>query len=594
LSARLDLRFALVLAALAACCAVLGWLGSGDAARAAGGGTCQGKRATIASAAKRIVGTKNADTIVVKGGGAHVVSGLGGADRICGGPGEDEIDGGKGSDSIDGGGGDDTIVGYKGADDLGGGAGDDFIDGEQGSDKIKGAGGADELLGGKGNDAVGGAAGDDAVDGGAGDDTPLDGGPGVDIVIGGAGIDRASGGPGDGDVVRGDGGKDELSGGPGIQDIVSFTSATRSGVVVSLGTNLAKGDGHDTLSEFEDVVGSPQGDTISGDAGPNRIDGGVGDDTLVEGGGGGEAFGGPGSDSCTGFAVQSSCGPEAAPPADATFAILNRGLDGSSLIVQGGPGADHLRIAGGGDSWVVGNDGRTVAGDGCAGAAGSTAVTCTGAGVALVVITGGGGDDSVTIDPGVPADVTVRINGGAGGDLLAGGNGDDVLEAGETFVNPTTGADILEGGGGSDALFADPGGDQLRGGAGNDLLVSSAQLCQAHSFDGGAGEDTVSYARSKEGVHVALGGTGGPPGCASLDQIVSDEGLEGSDGADVLIGDSHNNGMLGHLGADTMIGKGGNDFLDAGDGGRDTRIDCGPGGLDEAVVDGGDPRPISC
>ena len=200
----------------------------------------------------------------------------------------------------------------------------------------------------------------------------------------------------------------------------------------------------------------------------------------------------------------------------------------------------------------------------------------------------------MTIDPGVPADVTVRVNGGAGGDLIAGGNGDDVLEAGETFVNPTTGADVLEGNGGSDALFADPGGDQLRGGAGNDLLVSSAQLCQGHGFDGGAGEDTVSYARSKEGVHVTLGGTGGPPGCASLDQIVADEGLEGSDGADVLIGDSRNNGMLGHLGADTMIGKGGNDFLDASDGGRDTRIDCGPGGLDEAIVDGGDPRPISC
>lgn len=566
-----------------------------EAARAAGGGTCQGKRATISSSAPRIVGTKSADTIVVRGGGAHAVSGLGGDDRICGGPGEDAIDGGKGSDSILGGGGEDAIAGYKGADELDGGAGADRVDGEQGSDEVEGGGGADELLGGKGNDAVRGAGGDDEVDGGAGDDTPLDGGAGVDVVIGGAGTDRASGGPGDGDVVRGDGGRDSLSGGPGALDIVSFTSATRGGIVVSLATGLAKGDGHDTLAEFEDVVGSPQADMIAGDAAPNRIDGGLGDDTLVEGGGGGEAFGGPGTDSCSGFAVQSSCGPEAAPPADAAFVILNRGLDGSSLIVQGSPGADRLRISGGGESWAVGNDGRIVAGDGCGvSGAGSTSVGCTGAGVTLIVVVGGAGDDAVVIDPAVPPSATVRINGNAGSDQLVGGNGDDVLEAGENFLDPDAGNDVLEGSGGSDALFGDPGGDTLRGGAGNDLLVSSALLCQGHAFDGGTGEDTVSYARSKEGVQATLGGTGGPSGCANLDRIVAADGLEGSDGDDLLTGDSGNNGLLGHLGADTMIGKGGDDFLDAGDGGRDRRIDCGPGGFDEAIVDGGDPRPISC
>ena len=104
------------------------------------------------------------------------------------------------------------------------------------------------------------------------------------------------------------------SGGEGINDIVSYASATRSGVIVSLAAGKAKGDGHDGLSGFEDVVGSPQGDEIVGDGGANRIDGGVGDDNLDSGGGNDLAYGGPGSDDCAGFAGETSCGPEEPHP----------------------------------------------------------------------------------------------------------------------------------------------------------------------------------------------------------------------------------------------------------------------------------------
>jgi Ca2+-binding RTX toxin-like protein len=87
---------------------------------------------------------------------------------------------------------------------------------------------------------------------------------------------------------------------------------------------------------------------------------------------------------------------------------------------------------------------------------------------------------------------------------------------------------------------------------------------------------------------------GGPAGCASPDQIGSDnESLEGSDGPDVLIGDNGDNSFLGHLGADTFIGKGGSDFIDAVDGKRDKSIDCG-GGNDEVQTDKVDPNPVSC
>ena len=556
---------------------------------------CLGKQATIVSSAAKIVGGKAPDVIVVQGAGKHTVKGLGGNDKICGSPGEDSIDGGKGVDSIEGGAGNDSLVGGKGPDRLDGGAGEDYVNGAQGSDRIEGGEGNDDLLGDKGNDSVDGGPGDDRIEGGPGDDKSLAGGPGTDTIDGGAGSDNADGGPGDGDVVRGDAGTDNLDGGPGSEDIVSYETATRGGITVSLATNLAKGDGHDTLSGFEDVVGSPQADTIVGDGEFNRLDGGVGDDSLTGDGGGDAAYGGPGSDACNGFATENSCGPEASPPANAAYAIVNQGLGGSSLVVQGSAGADDLLIARQGEAWAISDNGPVFAGEGCANSGGPTAVSCAGsAAQALVVVTGGNGDDGIAIDPSVPASAKVRINGNGGSDTIAGGSGDDVLEAGENYNDPDNGNDTLDGNGGSDVLYADPGADRLNGGAGDDLLVSSVVTCQGHTYDGGPGNDTVSYARSNDALEVELGGTGGPKGCATPDHVLADnESLEGSDGPDVLIGDNGDNSMLGHLGADTFIGKGGDDFIDAIDGQHDTKIDCG-GGDDEVVKDAADPAPVSC
>ncbi|MDX6589456.1 MAG: hypothetical protein QOI84_730, partial [Solirubrobacterales bacterium] len=441
-----------------------------------------------------------------------------------------------------------------------------------------------------------GGPGDDTIEGGAGDDSALEGGPGTDEVLGGAGTDHADGGPGDGDIVRGDAGTDVLAGGEGTNDIVSYASATRGGIQVSLAAETAKGDGHDELSGFEDVVGSPQADTIVGNGQSNRIDGGVGNDILESGGGGGQAFGGPGTDACQGFAAETSCGPEAASPAGLASVILNLGLDGASLVVQGSPGNDDMRIASGPGGWTVSDAAPVFAGEGCANPPGNAniAVCPAGGAMPLIVVTGGNGNDNIVVDPSVPASAKVRINGNAGSDTLVGGPGDDVLEAGENYNGPDNGNDRLEGNGGSDVLYADPGADQLLGGPGNDLLVSSVLTCQGHTYDGGSGEDTVSYARSNDNLRVTIGGSGGPPGCGNVDHVLANnESLEGSDGPDVLIGDNGDNSLMGHLGADVLIGRGGDDFLDAADGQRDKQIDCG-GGNDEVVKDGSDPAPSSC
>jgi Ca2+-binding RTX toxin-like protein len=210
-----------------------------------------------------------------------------------------------------------------------------------------------------------------------------------------------------------------------------------------------------------------------------------------------------------------------------------------------------------------------------------------------LVITGGTGDDSIAIEPSVPASVKVRANGNAGSDTISGGPGDDVLEAGENYNSPDDGHDTLIGNGGSDVLYADPGADNLQGGPGDDLLVSSVATCQGHTYDGGPGSDTVSYGRSDAALRVTLGGTGGPAGCGTPDKVLgNNESLEGSDGPDVLIGDSKDNSFLGHLGADTFISKGGDDFIDAVDGQRDKQIDCGGSG--EVMKDSVDPSPSGC
>lgn len=80
--------------------------------------SCLGKKATIVSAKKTIIGKKAPDVIVVLGGGSHTVHGLGGNDRNCGGSGDDRLLGERGSDTIGGGEGDDTILGDRGGDKL--------------------------------------------------------------------------------------------------------------------------------------------------------------------------------------------------------------------------------------------------------------------------------------------------------------------------------------------------------------------------------------------------------------------------------------------------------------------------------------------
>ncbi|WP_011580134.1 MULTISPECIES: peroxidase family protein [Chelativorans] len=137
-------------------------------------------------------------------GGEHVViGGTEGDDTIISDFGDDALWGGGGNDRIEGGAGVDLIIGGSG-DDIITDSGDtgDFIKGEDGDDVIANANGLDVLMGGDGKDVF--LVGVDATEvfAGEGDDFVL-GGADADFILGNEGDDWIEGGDGF-DVLNGD------------------------------------------------------------------------------------------------------------------------------------------------------------------------------------------------------------------------------------------------------------------------------------------------------------------------------------------------------------------------------------------------------
>jgi Ca2+-binding RTX toxin-like protein len=598
---------------------------------------CLGKPATIV--ARGVVkGTAHAD-VIVTGPGADRIDAGGGNDRICSGGGDDVIEGAVGSDRIDAGAGDDEVIGGNGSDFVLGGPGQDSVFGERGNDQLLGGPGARDFL-----------------DSGLGDDS-LDGGPGgFDQVIGGVGNDKLSGGDGEGDLLRPDFGRDTVDGGAGTHDTVSFAVSGQNsvvfgvgGVVVDLAAGTVEGDGTDTVAGVEDVVGTAFGDVISGDAGPNILYGGGGIDDLTGVGAGDVAHGGIGQDRCRGFEAQDSCELPGTTPysatSEATFlelvqtggvppvgahSVLEVDLAGGAAagsltavvtrpnFYREKPGVDILVSFAEGAWLLTAHNIELGLGDGCEALSPETARCPLSGTPEAVLVSGSTGDDTLRIDPAAPATIGASINGFQGTDLIEGGAGDDSLDG---YLSGVT-TDVIRGGPGDDALID---GAALEGGSGSDLLI--AYPCSSEAISGGAGIDSVSFARSSNGVEAEIGGIAGfagepgglDPGCPAIPGFAptfideSIESIEGSPNDDILRGDAERNILLGRGGDDTVYGGGGDDFLVGGlgrdglfgeggddrlysrDEARDAALDCGPGGLgDVASADRVDPVARHC
>jgi len=122
-------------------------------------------------------------------------------------------------------------------------------------------------------------------------------------------------------------------------------------------------------------------------------------------------------------------------------------------------------------------------------------------------------------------------------------------------VHGTDGADTLAGTAGSDVICAGAGDDMIEETTGDDVVLA------------GPGQDLVAYNTVAAGVQVNL--TEMISRGAGTDMHMGTEGVVGTAGADILIGDRDAESLAAGAGDDTIAGGRGADVLDGGTG-RDT------------------------
>jgi len=275
--------------------------------------------------------------------------------------------------------------------------------------------------------------GDDVYDGTiSSEEQTVFGGDGLDTILGGTGNDDISGGTG----------ADILDGGSGI-DLANYsTSASR--IVINLNTGSANGGDSqgDSLSDFENVLGTDFNDILIGDSVDNFLIGGNGDDTLS-------------------------------------------GLAGDDILA-GDSGVDTLRGGGGNDA-LEGGAGADII-DGTAGRDEASYDASTSR-VVINLLNGtaaGGhaqGDTIINIDNLRGSDFNDVFNGNNDPNALIGGLGNDTLFG-------RGGRDELFGGDGNDTINGGGAFDRIDGGAGNDLLTGGSTR-DVFLFDDNFGQDRI-------------------------------------------------------------------------------------------------------
>jgi Ca2+-binding RTX toxin-like protein len=545
---------------------------------AAQGTTQNFRQGTITATGFENVSASKYDDAITGDGNANILLGDAGNDSLVGGDGDDTLygDGRLTADwgpisspwgyslyadlERDFGSG----TGFDGNDTLEGGLGNDIIDGGRGTDTATYAHasgsvtvdlGAGTATGADGNDTlisienVIGSAFDDNLLGDEGGNV-LSGGDGADFVRGGDGNDTVSGGNGN-DILKGQLGDDVIDGGAGI-DRAGYYQADPAlgGVTVSLmlqGVAQNIGAlGWDTLTNIENVFGTPFADNLTGDDGNNWLSGS-------------EATLSPGNVSATNNDVLDGRGGND---------LLTVGI--GNHTVAGGTGNDTLWFSENGFA----ESGITVslALQGAAQATGNGSWTLTG----IENLTGGVANDVLTGDGNANV-----LGGSAGSDTLVGGAGNDTLygdggiaiDGHDVITTFTDVATIVSDGIGSDVAMMPgvDGNDTLEGGLGNDTI------------DGGGGTDTASYAHASGGVTVTLTASGGSSsGADGSDTLVSIENILGGAFNDTLTGNGLANTIDGGDGHDRISGGAGNDVL-LGNSGDDMLT----GGAGDDTINGG-------
>lgn len=278
-------------------------------------------------------------------------------DRLSGGPGDDDISGGEGPDTLRGGSGDDELAGRSGHNWLEGGPGDDRLSFGGHIERLNGGEGVDTVaftvfgpvhadlrdqtarLGNfvlhmHGVESLWGSFNGDTLIGDDGPNLLFDGGnynaDGQEDVL-------AAGGGDDVVAVRGDnsdsatGESFRADGGDG-EDTLTFFASFDGAVADLAGGTAATGNTPGVVAGFEQLVGSREDDSLTGNdqanllaglGGDDVLHGRGGDDSLDGGEGDDDADGGDGTDACA-AERQLSC--EATPSAEAGMSRLIRAL----------------------------------------------------------------------------------------------------------------------------------------------------------------------------------------------------------------------------------------------------------------------------
>lgn len=602
-----------------------------------GTATAAGLGSDRISSIEHVTGSSGDDTIIgdtrdnklLGNAGADVLVGGAGWDIIDGGSDNDQIDGGDGWDTIVGAAGDDVLVGGSGADvfEVGPSDGVDVFDGGDDWDSIYATAdytviGASNIINVEEIDAqdhvgvrIAGTANNDTLN--------LSNAYvyGIELIDAGAGDDVVLGSF-EADIIAGSAGNDTLVGGAGI-DTLTYAAAG-SGVVVSLTSIPAQatgGGGIDTISEFENLVGSAFSDILAGSENNNQLTGGGGDDLIVAGAGNDTLDGGSGDDMLDGgdgVDTVSYASSSAGITLDLSHVVatdtVGAGIDtltgienieGSAFAdtlsgdsgnnwLEGGSGNDTIQGSAGDDYLVGGEGADTVSYESASGGVsvrldGRTQDT-VGAGIdtirefenligsAFADTLAGDWNTGNTVDGGDGDDLIK----GTGDDILIGGTGTDTVSyasafgvivnlgtgtaqnVSATWADALTGFENIVGSSDADTLTGNDGGNVISGGWGNDLIDGGAG---DDTLDGGSGTDTVSYVSAVSGVVVSLSLSGAQDtGGAGADTIIDVERIIGSAFADSLVG---------HGGANTLDGGAGNDVLEGGAG-----TDILVGGLD--------------
>ncbi|MBI1314694.1 hypothetical protein GC176_25660, partial [bacterium] len=215
------------------------------------------------------------------------------------------------------------------------------------------------------------------------------------------------------------------------------------------------GQGNDALTGDGTLNGDAGNDTLTGLDGNNVLNGGDGDDTLNLSDGDDTLSGGDG------FDIVNYNGTEA----DDTLTLT----EAAGVITVGGI------VTGTADVTAADLERVDVTGG-----SGNDSVTLSGLSIQALVDAGAGNDD---VDAAGVTAVNTTISGGDGNDTIFGGDGADVIDggAGDDNLTGNAGNDAISGGAGRDQIVGGTGDDSLDGGDGTDRFL----------WDIGDGNDSI-------------------------------------------------------------------------------------------------------